>query len=432
MALGATRSEKLSYQVGRVLGKELSAVGINVDFAPVCDINSNPANPVIGTRSFGEDPKLVAALSSAMIRGLQSSGVAATAKHFPGHGDTSGDSHHSAPVLRRSARNIASLELVPFRAAIARGARLVMTGHIVVPALNGGHHDLPATLSPEILRMLLRKKLRFRGVIVSDALDMHALAQDGAHMAETLAAAAAGNDLLLFNHELSKVQPAFANLVQAARRGLLSPEEIRGSARRVLSLKKWLSAQPQFGLEVIRCNEHLELAREVARHSLALVRDTDGQLPLRLRATASIAVAIPRPEDLTPADTSSYVKPALAEALRRYHGNVNDFSFALDPTANEVLNLTERLSSHDLVIIGTIDAHRYPKQAALVQALTRKRTKLITVALRLPYDLAAYPEVSTYISAYSILPPTMDALADALFGRIPFRGQLPVTIPRSL
>ncbi len=184
MALGAAGSDKLAYRVGRALGKELSAVGINVDFAPVCDVNSNPRNPVIGTRSFGEDPKLVARLSGALIRGLQSAGVAATAKHFPGHGDTSSDSHHNAPIVMHDAKRIRSVELVPFRSAVNNRVKLVMTAHIVMPALNGGSNELPATLSPQILRDLLRKKMRFNGVIVSDALDMHAMDQGSGYVAE--------------------------------------------------------------------------------------------------------------------------------------------------------------------------------------------------------------------------------------------------------
>jgi beta-N-acetylhexosaminidase len=429
MALGATRSENLAYKVGRALGKELSAVGINVDFAPVCDVNNNALNPVIGTRSFGEDPKLVAALSAAMIRGLQRSGVAATAKHFPGHGDTAEDTHRTAPLVRHRARRLESLELVPFRAAIRGGVRLVMSAHVIVPALNGGFDHVPATLSPHLLRGWLREKLRFRGVIVSDALDMRALDQDEGHIAELLAAAAAGNDLLLFNHELSRVGPAFANLVQAARRTLLSSEHIRASGRRVLALKAWLAGQKQFPRDVIRCKAHVELARQVALRSITLVRDRTEQLPLSLPAAARIAVVVPRPQDLTPADTSSYVHPVLAAALRRHHPGVDEFPLPLAPTQAELKELIEGVSRHELVIVGTIDARTYSGQAEFVNALLRSGKRIIAVSLRLPYDLAAYPQAATYICTYSILPPAIEALADMLFGHAPFQGRLPVTIP---
>ena len=429
MALGATGSEKLAYKVGRAIGKELSAVGINVDFAPVCDVNSNPLNPVIGTRSFGEDPKLVARLSAAVIRGLQSAGVAATAKHFPGHGDTSSDSHRGTPIVMHNAKRIRLVELVPFRAAVNSKVRLVMTAHIVMPALNGGSNELPATLSPRILRDLLRREIRFNGVVVSDALDMHAMEQGPGYVAETMAAVAAGIDLLLFNHDLSRVEPACSNLVHAARRGLLSADAIHASARRILALKNWIKRQPQQPLAVIGCQEHLRLAQEVARKSITLVRDTARQLPLRMGPDQKIAVAIPRPQDLTPADTSSYVKPVLAKALRRYHSRVEEFSFAMNPAAGEIGALCERLAKCEMVIIGTINATAHPGQAKLVKKLLKLRAQLITVALRMPYDLAAYPEASTYICTYSILPPSMEALTEALFGRIAFSGTLPVTVP---
>ena len=429
MALGAAGSDKLAYKVGRAIGKELSAVGVNVDFAPVCDVNNNPQNPVIGTRSFGEDPKLVARMSAALIRGLQSSGVAATAKHFPGHGDTSSDSHRGAPIVTHDAKRIRSVELVPFRAAVNSGVRLVMTAHIVMPALNGGSNELPATLSHKILRDLLRRKMHFNGVIVSDALDMHAMEQGSGYVAETMAAVAAGIDLLLFNHDLARVEPACSNLVQAARRGLLSANEIHLSARRILALKNWIKRQPQQPLAVIGCKEHLHLAQEVARKSITLVRDTARQLPLRVAPNEKIAVALPRPQDLTPADTSSYVKPMLADALRRYHPRVDDFSFSMNPAAEEIGALCEQLAKYEVVVLGTINATAHPRQAELVQKLLKQRTQLIAVALRMPYDLAVYPEATAYVCTYSILPPAMEALAEALFGRISFAGILPVTIP---
>jgi len=432
MSLGAAGSDKLAYRVGRAIGKELSAVGINVGFAPVCDVNSNPLNPVIGTRSFGEDPKLVARMSVALIRGLQSSGVAATAKHFPGHGDTSSDSHRGAPIVRHNAKRIRSVELVPFRAAVDIGVRLVMTAHIVMPALNGGSNELPATLSRKILRDLLRKKMRFDGVIVSDALDMHAMEQGPSYVAETMAAVAAGIDLLLFNHDLSRVEPACSNLVQAARRGLLSADEIHASAQRVMALKNWIKRQSQEPMAVIGCKEHLDLAQEVARKSITLVRDTALQLPLRVGPEERIAVAIPRPEDLTPADTSSYVKPVLADALRRYHPRVDEFSFGMNPASEEIGGLSERLAKYDVVILGTINATAHPGQAELVKKLIKQGTRVVTVALRMPYDLAVYPAASTYVCTYSILPPSMEALAEALFGRIAFTGNLPVTIPQKI
>jgi beta-N-acetylhexosaminidase len=429
MALGATRSEKLAYSTGRALGRELSALGINVDFAPVCDVNNNPRNPVIGTRSFGEDPRLVAKLSAAMIRGLQSAGVAATAKHFPGHGDTAADSHRGAPVLNHDRRRIHSLELVPFRSAIQSNVRLVMPGHIIMPALNGGSAEVPATISPEIIQGLLRRTMKFKGVVVSDALDMHALEQGPGYVAEAMAAIHAGIDLLLFNHQLDRVEPAWANLVQAVRRRLLSELAVRASARRILNLKKWIAKQPHGQPEVIGCEEHHRLAQQIARQSITLVRNDAGELPLRISPEAKIAVAVPVPDDLTPADTSSYIKISLADALRRYHTGVEAFTFHLHPEPDEISQLCEKLAAFDVLIIGTINAAEHRGQTDLAKKLIKQSRRVITVALRMPYDLAGYPAARTHICTYSILPPSMEALAEALFGKIPFTGILPVTIP---
>jgi len=428
MALGATGSEKLAYRVGKALGREVAAVGMNVDFAPVCDVNNNPANPVVGTRSFGESPALVSRLSAALVKGLQASGVAATAKHFPGHGDTASDSHHGAPVLPHDARRVRRVELPPFRAAIEAGVRLMMTAHIVFPALNGGT-TLPATLSKDILRGLLRGKLGFDGLIVSDAMDMHAIEQGPGLVVDALAALGAGVDLLLLNHDLARVSATYSCAVQAARRGLLSRQEIHASGRRILKLKSWLTQYKQPPLSVIGCREHRALAREVAEKSVTLVRDTTRRLPLSLQPNERIAVVVPRPEDLTPADTSSLVVPALGSAMRRYHRHVEDFTVAMNPSTAEIKVLRATLVNYDLLIIGTINAASHPGQAALVNTMLENGSKVVAVALRMPYDLAAYPAASTYVCTYSILPPAMEALAEVLWGRISFSGKLPVSIP---
>ena len=431
LALGATRSEKLAYRVGRALGREVAAVGVNVNFAPVCDVNNNPDNPVVGTRSFGEDPALVARLSAAMVRGIQAAGVAATAKHFPGHGDTASDSHHAAPVIPHGLDRLSRIELPPFKAAIAAGVRVIMTAHIVLPALNEGR-DVPATLSPAILKGLLRRRLRFGGLVVSDAMDMKAIDQGAGLVVDTLAAAAAGVDLMLFNLDPAQQASAHAALIQAARRGLLPTKDVHESARRILRLKAWLKGRKQPPLDVVGSREHRALAREVAAASVTLVRDQAGRIPVRLAPEDRIAVVVPRPEDLTPADTSSYLVPALASALSRHHPRVDEFFVSMNPSPSDVRALCGTLAAYDLVVLGTINATAHPGQAALVKAVVKQGTPAIAVALRMPYDLAAYPAAPTYACTYSILPPSMDAMADALFGKTPFPGRLPVSLPKHL
>ncbi len=291
LALGACGSTELAYRAGQALGAELAALGINVNYAPICDVNVNPRNPVIGTRSFGEDPALVARLSAAMAQGMQAAGVAATAKHFPGHGDTPTDTHDGVVVVTHERERLRRVEFPPFAAAIAAGVRLVMTAHVALPAFDDGM-PLPATLSPTLLRTVLRGELGFDGVIISDAMDMAAIGQGPALVIDALAATAAGVDLLLLKSNTLQ-QSVYAGMVQAAQRRLLAPAEVMASAARVLALKRWLADRPRPPLDVVGSAEHQALAAEIAARSVTLVRDDARRLPLRLRPDGRIAVIVP-------------------------------------------------------------------------------------------------------------------------------------------
>lgn len=427
MALGAAASSDLAQRVGAAIGRELAAMGVNVDFAPVVDVNSNPRNPVIGVRSFGEDPALVGRLGAGMVAGLQSAGVAATAKHFPGLGDTDIDAHFGTPVLPFDEVRLRRLELPSFAAAVEAGTRLVMTAHAALPALHAGA-DLPATLSPRVLQGLLRGELGFNGVIVTDALDMRSVEQGVELVVECLAAARAGADLLMLASHSARFDEIHASLLHAVRRGLLDAGEVLCSADRILALKEWLAAQERPPLEVIACREHQDLALEAAAQSLTLVRDREGRLPLRLEANERMLVILPRPADLTPADTSSYVTIGLTDELRAYHPHVDEAECPMDPADEDVVALRARAEKYDLILVGTINAFTHKGQAALVRALIGSGLPTVVAALRLPYDLETFPEASAYVCTYSILPPSMKALARALFGQAGFPGRLPVTV----
>ena len=430
LALGATGSAELARRAGYAMGLELAAMGLNVNYAPVCDVNLNLHNPVVGTRSFGSDPALVAELSAALVAGLQAAGVAATAKHFPGHGDTPTDSHHGTPVVVHDAEHLRQVELRPFAAAVQAGVKLVMTGHVALPAVTG-RDDLPATLSPAILGGLLRGELGFDGVIISDALDMKAFAQGEGFAGAAGLAAAAGVDLLTLHAEVVEHRSVLAALERAADRALLTPDNIQASAARVLALKAWCAQAAQPSLAVVGCAEHQALALEIAAKSVTLVRDDAHRLPLDPAAQPKLAVVVPEPQDLTPADTSSYVKPAPAAALRAYTPQVDEFVVPINPPEAEVARLSDHLRAggYAAIVVGTINANDHPGQAALVNALLHHHLPVIAAALRMPHDLLAYPFAPTYVCAYSILPPAMQALAQALFGQIPFAGRLPVALP---
>jgi beta-N-acetylhexosaminidase len=428
MALGATASTELAQRMGHAIGLELAAMGINVNYAPVCDVNTNPDNPTVGIRSFGEDATLVARMGAALITGMQSAGVAATAKHYPGGGDVAVDPHHDVPVVSHDRQRLDRVELLPFAQAIEAGVRLIMTGHVALPALNDGL-NLPATLSRPIMQGVLREEMGFDGVIISDALEMGAIAQGAGQMIDIIAATLAGVDLLLLNADPNLQRLAFDGLRHALKRALIPRDYLLASAQRALALKEWLAGQARPDLDVVGSASHHALAEEIAGRSITLVRDEAQRLPLRLAPEARLALILPRPEDLTPADTSSYVTLTLADAMRRYHPRVDEFVTAHRPTSEEIAAIRERAQDYDLVIAGSINAHSNPEQAALVNALLQAGVPLIAVALRTPYDLAAFPGVQTYVCTYSILEPSLLALAKALWGQAPFRGHLPASIP---
>jgi len=429
MALGATGSVELSRQAGEVLGREMAALGINVDYAPCADVNINPQNPVVGTRSFGEDPQKVAELAAAMLTGIQSQGVAAVAKHFPGHGDTASDSHHGLPTVPHSLDRLRKVEFLPFKAAIQAGVKIIMTAHLAIPAVDGPDAP-PATLSSNILKKVLREELKFDGLIITDAMDMHAIRQGKFLGEDALRAVNAGDDLLLLTTDPADQERVHKALTLTAKQGGLDSAQVMDSANRILALKEWLfSHTEQPDLSVINCREHQEVANEIAEQSITLVRDQANLLPIRLEADQRLAVVIPKPENLTPADTSSYIVPALAESLRAYHPNVDELSVSSTPTETEISALLGLLKNYPLVIVGTINAAQQAGQQTMVRETLKVGIPTIVAALRLPYDLASFPEAPTYVCAYSILEPSMRALAKALCGHLEFKGHLPVSIP---
>ena len=425
MALGAAGDTALAERVAAAMARELRALGVNVNYAPACDLASNPANPALGIRSFGDDPEAVGRLAAATVRGLQGEGVAATAKHFPGAGDTASDPHHELPLVQRTNTELADRELIPFRAALDAGVRMVMTGHFALPGMD---HDLPTSLSAAVLRDLLRGQLGFDGVTVTDALDMHALAQGSAQIVDAIAALRAGEDVLLGTVDDAALERLVEGLAQAQRRGLIDADDDAAASRRLGELRRWLGEYEQPPIDVIGCDDHQALAAELAQRSITLVRDDDRLLPLRPAADTRIAVVQSKPADLTPADTSATVRPTLASALRRRHAGVEEILLPATPGEADVAGLGERLASFDLVVLGTFSAHLQPAQAALAAAVLARGTPAVTVALRTPWDLLAYPSARAHVCSYGILPPSMEALAAALLGESPFVGRLPVAI----
>jgi beta-N-acetylhexosaminidase len=427
MALGAAGDEGLAERVAAATARELRALGVNVNYSPVCDLATNRDNPALGIRSFGDDPAAVAGLAAATVRGLQAEGVAATVKHFPGSGEAAVDTHHELAAVAADRDQLERRELVPFRAALEAGARLVMAGHFALPGLTGDD-SLPASLSERVLTGLLRNELGFDGLAITDALDMRALAQGVAQVVDVITAVRAGQDLLLATPDDELIMRLEEGLAQATLRGLIDSGADTQANRRLQDLRGWLAGFDQPSLEVVACAEHRAVAAELAERSITLVRNEDGLIPLRLVADARVAVVQSRPENLTPADTSANVKPTLAAALRLRFPATQELIVSTDPDSGDLAALRERAADYDVIVLGTFAAHLQPQQAELADAILAANRPTVTVALRTPWDLLAYPSARTHVCTYGILPPSMEALAAALTGESPFSGRLPVKL----
>lgn len=413
MALGATGSPELARQAGRVLARELLAVGCNLNFAPVLDLNTNPDNLAVGIRSFGDRPADAAVMGCALLDGMQAEGVIATAKHFPGHGDTSVDSHFGVPTISRSLAELEAADLFPFAEAVRVGVGAVMTGHILVPALDA---ENVATVSPQIVQGLLRQRLAFDGLLLTDAMDMYAVNRLG--MRESVRAALrAGIDLVLLAHLPEQLQMTAE----------MMPEENAAAHARIDRARQKLprTLPP---LDVIGCAEHRAVAQAIADAAITWVRD-DGQLPLRPAEDAEIAVITVRPVNLTPADTSEGERIALADAIRARHRRTTALEIDYQASSGAVTEALDAVADADLVVVGTICADQDMGQAALVRELHQRGQHPVVVALRTPYDLRAFPEIGTYLCAYSARPAATEAVARVLFGEIEARGVLPCTLP---
>jgi beta-N-acetylhexosaminidase len=424
MALGAVGDEDLAERVGAAIGLEARAMGVNVVYAPVLDLATERENVSLGIRSFGSDPATVARLGAAFVRGMQAAGVAASMKHFPGLGEVVADSHHGPGVVLSSREDLESGAFVPFRAAVAAGARIAMSAHVAVPVLSGDP-GLPSTLSSAVMDDVLRGDLGFEGVTISDALDMRALAQGAGQAVEVIAAIRAGVDLLLCSPYPRSRRRVEATLEAAAARGLFDRTALAASAERIASLRGWLaSAGPLPDLDVVGSAQHLTLARELAERSLTLVAGDP-----TLRRDSTVLAIMPRPANLTPADTSSSVEPGLGQALRMHFAAVDEMVVEMNPSDDEIAAARARAKEFDAVVVGTIDGHRARGQLDLVGAIAGTRVPTVAVALRTPWDVAGYPAGVPAVCTYSISPESLAALARALAGQIGFPGRLPVDVP---
>ena len=432
MAIGATGSTADAYAVALATGRELAALGVNFNLAPVADVNNNPDNPVIGVRSFGEDPQQVAGFVAAAVRGYHDAGVLSCLKHFPGHGDTTVDSHLGLPVMPFGINRLKQVELLPFAAGIDAGAPSVMIAHIAFPRL-GEEADRPATISARIVRGLLRERLGFDGAIVSDWMGMSAIADTVGTEEGTVRALAAGVDLVFVSNEADEQRAALARVRAAVESSSLPQDVVSRAATRVLRLKAgWPSAEGPITATVptwVGGEDHRRLAEQVYERSVTLVRNDAALLPLRSAETDRLLVLYPERESLTLAEDNRFPAGFVAESVRSRHPHVDALGLSHSPTHLERGEALQRAARADVVLFATMNAGFRPEQAELMRSLLHAGRTVVGVAVRNPYDLLAFPELQTYLATYEYTPPALEAAVRVLFGDVPPQGRLPVSLP---
>lgn len=430
MALGAGGSRSDAREAARIAGTELAALGIRQNYAPVADVNVNPANPVIGVRSFGSDPQAVAGLVASQVRGYQGAGIAATSKHFPGHGDTVSDSHTSLPTIHHTREEWGVLDAPPFRAAIAAGIRSIMTAHIVVPALDPSED--PATLSRPILTGILREELGYDGVVVTDALDMAGVRQKYGDDRVPVLALKAGCDQLLNPPNLSV---AWNAVLQAVRNGELTEQRIEESILRILLLKSELGLfrSPFVSREgvdrTVGKRSHLAAADRIAQETTTLLAHPAGLLPLSRRSHRNVLVVGADPA--SPSGTTGPPTTTLAKAFTELGFTATALSTGITPTAARIEEAVAAAAGKDVVVVGTYNVSATSPQRTLVSRLAATGVPVVTVAIRNPYDVAQLTGFAASLATYSWTDVELRAAVRVIAGRAEPEGRLPVPVQRA-
>jgi len=429
MAIAATGRDQDAYDVAKITAEEARAIGIQINFSPVVDVNNNPANPVINTRSFGEDPQRVARLSAEFVRGTQNGGAVSTAKHFPGHGDTDVDSHVGLPVVGASWTRLDTLELVPFRAAIQAGAGMVMTAHIALPAVEGDS-TTPATLAPRIITGVLRDSLKFHGVAITDAMTMEGVGKGYTVDESSVMAVKAGADIILKPTDPTKAIDA---VLAAVERGEITRARIDSAARHVLELKArtGVAFDPIVDLDALRAvvgsPEHRAVAADIAARAITLLRDQGSLLPAAGRRVVVVQY-MPETELRAGKIFSGDIRAAIPGA------QVIKISPAT--SVSDLDSVTRQVTGADRVIVAAyvrrIEGQGRPAVpphvARWIDDLARKE-KVIAVALGNPYLIRQFPNVSTYLVTYGVGDALERAAAAVVLGKARATGTAPVSLP---
>ena len=412
---------QMAYRVGAAVAEELSAVGINMNLAPVADLETNRENPIIYRRSFGNDPNVSGAAVAQFVRGTQSQNVLATAKHFPGHGETAEDSHGTLPRLDLDRERIDSVELVPFQRAIEAGVAAVMVGHLWYPALDPTP-NMPASLSRPVITDLLRDEMGYEGLIVTDAMDMNAVDLNYNLYDAVVMAIQAGVDVVAMGPSNSSeiVAQAMQRVVDEVRAGAIPEERINESVRRILAAKTqfglmdWQPLDPAAAAERVNAEAHHALFEELYRAGVTVAYDHGNHVPITPDRKVAIIFLGTRYQIYN--ECNKYANP----------DNTRWLSISESPDDGLIASAVELGNWADTVVVWTQEAIRTREQQALVNALPQEKT--VAIALWSVDDWTTYPNVSAFIATYSPLLPAAPAACEVLFGQIPANGQLAVTL----
>jgi beta-N-acetylhexosaminidase len=452
MAFGAAGDPALARQFGQVSALEARAIGIHWNWFPDADVNSNPANPIINTRSFGEDPAQVSTMVTAYIEGARGAGLLTTAKHFPGHGDTDTDSHLALARVTGDTARLNSLELIPFRAAIAANVDSVMIGHLVVPAVERDPNK-PASVSGNVITGLLKDKLGFKGLVVTDGMDMNGLVSTFSgtrpqiSAEESIAAVLAGDDMLILPPDLDG---AYHGLIDAVHQGKISQRRIDESVLKILRMKASVGLNTNRLVSLddaaknIAAPESVTLAQTVADRAITLAKDSANLVPIKLAnaedkgkgLTAVIFTDSPRGSDggrTFIAELRQRAPDATILAVDNVNAKfIADSVFDAVKQADRVVILAEAVPSGGRIRGGnsTGSAGLDTGPAQLLASIAKTAgDKTIFTAFGNPYTGVNVPGIETYICTFSNVPTAARALVRALFAEIPIHGHLPVTLP---
>ncbi|MGN9863402.1 glycoside hydrolase family 3 N-terminal domain-containing protein [Bacillus swezeyi] len=472
MAIGASKSSKNAYRSGKIIGKELAALGINVNFSPVLDVNNNPANPVIGVRSYSSKPDLAGKLGIQTMKGLQDEQIIATAKHFPGHGDTAVDSHYGLPLVPHDEKRLRSVELAPFQKAIDAGIDMIMTAHVQFPAFDdttykskkdGEDIMVPATLSKKVMTDLLRKDLGFDGVVVTDALNMKAISDNFGQEEAVVMAVKAGVDIALMPAQVTSLETeknlagVIEALLKAVKQGDIPIEQINQSVERILTLKmkrgildntepESLQKKIKYALKTVGNQKHAKSEMKMAREGITVLKNSSGILPFKPKKGDTILILAPY-EDQTRAISKTINKIKKKAVLKEYHFAEKVFNEEVEKQidqADYVITGSYVVKNDPVVNDGIIDdtiqdsnqwATVFPRAA--MKYAQSKQKKVVLMSLRNPYDTANFEEAQAVIAVYGFKgytngrfrQPNIPAGVEVIFGKAKPKGTLPVDIP---